>query len=148
MSLGYSHNKVGLLELACAIIGLLVIPLSGCSRATPTPEPVTITFAYENIERWYYEPLVRQFNERYPYITIELHPWAWPRGPDYSADVNVAFSWNTLRLQEQGEIRMLSLDSFIEQERSFDLSDFYPGTVGFFSSDGKTWTSPPLPGRP
>jgi hypothetical protein len=34
------------------------------------------------------------------------------------------------------------LDPFIEQDESFDLSDFYPATLETFTIEGKTWAIP------
>lgn len=133
------HTRIGCrLGLMWAIICLLVVPLSGCGgEITPTPEPVTIVSAHFGSDADYYETLVQEFNESYPYITVKLV------GPDADADavdvfVNSPFALSYL--QEQGSI--LSVRPFIEQDASFDLSDFYPGTVELFTSEGEMWAVP------
>ena len=86
--LSVSRCKRDLLK-ACALAGLLFLSLSsGCVKGTPTPEPVTITFAHLSLDEDHYVALVQEFNERYPYVTVELKPiqprdwWRGQRGPD------------------------------------------------------------------
>ena len=45
-----------------------------------------------------------------------------------------------LGLLERGDI--LSLDPFVEQDRSFDLSDFYPGGVELLTIENRMWAVP------
>ena len=135
MSFDNLHARVGRLGLTCTIICLLVIPLSGCGRATTPPEPVTIVFAHPGFDADYYEALVEEFNESYPYITVEL---AGSGTGDADVFVNSHFALS--ELQEQGNV--LSLDPFIEQDASFDLSAFYPGTVEALTSEGEVWAIP------
>jgi len=108
----------------------------------PTPEPVTIMFAYSGSDAEYYQALVQEFHERYPHLTVELRPrHSFPfRQTNPDADVFVSSSFALSELQERGEV--LSLDTFIEQDASFDLADFYPGTVQAFTSEGRVWAIP------
>jgi ABC-type glycerol-3-phosphate transport system substrate-binding protein len=107
----------------------------------PTPEPVTILFAHSGSDAEY-EALVQGFHERHPHITVELRTrrsFPFQQGnPD--ADVFVSSSFALSELRERGDV--LSLDPFIEQDASFDLSDFYPGTVEAFTSEGRVWAIP------
>jgi multiple sugar transport system substrate-binding protein len=136
-----SHTKIGRSGLTYAVICLLVVPLSGCGGgAIPTPEPVTIVFAHSSFDAEYYEALVQEFNERYPHITVEIHPRRPPQQTSPDADVFVSSSFTLGELREQDDV--LSLDPFIEQDASFDLPDFYPGTVRLFTSEGETWAIP------
>jgi len=136
MSFDNLQARVGRLGLTCTIICLLVIPLSGCSGgAISTPEPVTIVFAHLGFDADYYEALVEEFSESYPYITVEL-----VGSGTGDADVFVDSQFALSELREQDNV--LSLDPFIEQDASFDLSDFYPGTVGLFTSEGEVWAIP------
>lgn len=131
------------LGLVWAIISLLFIPVTGCERATPAPDPVTIAFAHPNVDEEHYEPLVQEFNRTHLDVTVELHPMVWDQLNDLSAedaDVFVAGASALDVLQEQGGI--LSLDPFIEQDKSFDLADFYPGALELLTSEGKTWAIP------
>lgn len=146
MSFGNLCTRAGRLGLLCAITCLLVIPFSGCGGPAPTAEPVTITFTHATFDTEYYEPLVQEFNESYPYITVELRPrepmdW-WRQGNLRVDDTDVFVTWDSAlsRLQKQGDI--LSLDPFIEQDESLDLPDFYPGMVEHLASEGKTWAIP------
>jgi multiple sugar transport system substrate-binding protein len=135
-SSGFLHAGVGRSGLIYAVICLLVVLLSSCSgEAAPTSEPVTIVFAHPGLDAEYYETLVQEFSKSYPYITVELVSSATG-----DADVFVDSQFALSELREQDNV--LSLDPFIEQDASFDLSDFYPGTVRLFTSGGETWAIP------
>lgn len=143
MSFGNSYAWVGRLGLTCVIICLAAIPLSGCVKPAPPPEPVTITFAYPEVDAEYYEPLAQEFNELHLHITVELLARPWNALDDLEAgdvDVFVTEPFALSELQERGDI--LSLDPFIERDDSFGLSDFYPGTVELLSIEGRTWAIP------
>ena len=143
MSFSDLCTKVGRLGLVGAIACLIVMPLCGCGGITPTPEPVTIAFAHPDVDTNYYEPLVREFNESYPHITVEPQPKPADALGNLSvddADVFAVGVFTLIGLQQQGDV--LSLDPFIEQDASLDLADFYPGTVGIVTSEGKTWAVP------
>ena len=125
--------------LLCLLLGLH----AGCARATPTPEPVTISFAHADTDTETYQQLVQEFNERYPYITVELRPKRWDMLgglSDNDADIFVTSQFALNWLHEQGDV--LNLTPFIEQDESFAVADFYPGTVGLFTREGKTWAIP------
>jgi ABC-type glycerol-3-phosphate transport system substrate-binding protein len=137
------HSTVTRLGRICAIVCHLVISLSGCGLATPAPEPATIAFVHPTSDTDYYQQLLQAFNESYPSITVELRPRTWDELDHLGArdaDVLVATAFDLSELQDQGHI--LSLDPFIEQGASFDPSDFYPGTAGLFTTQGKTWGVP------
>jgi multiple sugar transport system substrate-binding protein len=133
------HNLIRICAIAC----LLALSLAGCVKATPTPEPVTIAFAYPDVDQEHYQPLVQQFNERYPYITVEMRPKSWdmlggldPEDADVFATSQFAMDWLT------GEDRVLNLTPFVEQDEAFDLADYYPGTVELYSREGEIWGIP------
>ena len=144
MSFGASRIRFGRLGLAYVTLGLFLSALvSACAQATPPPEPVTITFAYPDVDAGTYQELVQKFNESYPHITVELRPKTWDifGGLDPGdADVFVASQFALGWMREQDEI--LSLDSFIEGDRSFDQPDFYPGTMELYAREGNTWAIP------
>jgi hypothetical protein len=103
----------------------------------PTPEPVTISFAHPHPDTDHYQRLLELFNERYPYITVELQP-TYGYGPGVQADdadVLAAPQSQANLLYEQGHL--LSLTAFIEQGASdgepLDLDGFYPDSIEFFS---------------
>jgi len=106
----------------------------------PTPEPVTIVFAHSGSDADYYEALVQEFNERYPHLTVEIRPRRPFQQTNPDVDVFVSSSFALSEPREQDDV--LSLDPFIEQDASFDLSDFYPGTVEAFTSEGRVWAIP------
>ena len=129
--------------LLWAVAGLFVL-LSGCTgpmtlpEPVPTPEPVTVKFAYDEdvVYPGYYEGLGEAFHERYPDITIDLQPVGWEQDWDVVADNEYWIS----QMQRGGHIR--SLNSFIEQDEMFDLSDFYPAPLEFLTVDGELMALP------
>lgn len=140
------------LALTWAIVWtLLVLFSSGCAKATPTPEPVTIRFAYPSQlspDEAYNQALVQAFHQSYPHISIELLPKSWEEmghlmegKADFGeVDVFVLQLFGLGGLQERGDI--LNLDPWIAQDDSFDLADFYAGALELFTSGGSTWAIP------
>jgi multiple sugar transport system substrate-binding protein len=113
---------------------LLLSVVSGCAQAPPPPEPVTITFA-PALSDADYEAVIQAFHEDYPHITVEL------TGPDdEEVDTFMAPSFDLSELLEQGDV--LSVNPFSERDTSFDLTDFYAGTVELFAREGETWAIP------
>lgn len=130
------HTGARYLRRTWAVLLLLLLPtISGCAEAAIPAEPVTIAFAYATSDHEYYEPLVQEFNESHPYITVELGSAS---GDD--ADVFIITPFDLSELLAQDAI--LSMDPFIEQDESFDLSDFYPGTVELCTREGELWAIP------
>ena len=141
--MGYSRANLTRLALVATLLNVLVFFQAGCMRATPTPEPAAITFAYPRFDTEFYQQLLVEFNERYPQITVELQPKHWDMLSGVSvgdADVFVSsqFALNWLH----GQDGLLNLTPFIEQDESFDVSDYYRGTVGLYTREGKTWAIP------
>ena len=129
----FGSRARGVASVGVGLFFLLSIVV-GCAPASPPPEPVTITFApvLSDVD---YEPVIQAFNEDYPHITVEL------AGPgDEDVDVFMVPSFGLSELLEQDAV--LSVSPFIERDTSFDLSDFYPGTVGLFAREGETWAIP------
>jgi multiple sugar transport system substrate-binding protein len=124
------------------LVALLV--LTGCAlRGTPTPEPARIAFAFPDVDSEYYQGLLGEFNELYPYVTVELRPKRWDMLSGLSAgDADVFVSSQFALNWLQGEGGVLNLTPFIEQDESFERADFYPGTVELYTREGKTWAIP------
>jgi len=144
MSSGTWYTEVRGLGRVCVVTCLLLVFLSsGCARATPMPEPVTISFAHPNVDEDYYQKLVQEFNESYPYITVELQPKPWDAlaGIDVDeADVFITSQFALSWMRGQGNI--LNLTPYVEGEEAFDLVDFYPGTVELYTTEGAIWGVP------
>jgi len=129
----WSSRQLGLVGV---VICLLLVPiLSGCAQTAPPPEPVTITFTLPETDMEYYKTLVGIFNKSYPYVTVEFDDYQTERG-----DVIAVTPFELAELLERDAI--LNLDPFIENNESFDRSDFLPGTVEIFAAEGKTWAVP------
>jgi multiple sugar transport system substrate-binding protein len=128
-----------------AIVALLAASLTGCGVMAPTVEPATIRFAYPHSDQAYYEPLVQEFSATYPQITVELVPQVRDEEggqSDLPEDVDVFVAPDNALEGLLEESLVLSLDPFIEQDGSFDTSDFYPGVLENLSSGGRLWAIP------
>lgn len=137
MSFEHPHTTTYL--VACLIVALL----AGCAQPTSSPEPITITFAYPEVDADYYAEAARRFHEQHPDITVELLPVNWDVLRNLDAeniDAFVTTPFAMFGLLEQGDI--LSLDPFVEQDRSLDLSDYYPGAVELLTVENKMWAVP------
>ncbi len=127
------------------LIGLVMgmTSLASCATKTPTPEPVTISFAFPNQDSDYYQKLVQKFNQTYPHITVSLQPKRWDMLGGLGAgdaDVFVSSQFAQSWLKEQNNI--LNLTPLIEQDSTFNTADFYPGALQLYTSEGKTWGVP------
>jgi multiple sugar transport system substrate-binding protein len=117
--------------------------LSGCGTLIPTVKPVTITFSFPATDRAYYESLKDKFRTENPQIIVELKPWtANPTQSELATDV-IVLTWDmALYSQSQTVQASLPLDILIDQDRSFNRDDFYPGTLKAFSDTGKVYAIP------
>jgi multiple sugar transport system substrate-binding protein len=145
MSFKNLRTKIKNWSLIGGIAGLFVILLSGCAggpmslpEPAPMAEPVTIKFTYDEdvVDAGYYERLAEAFHERYANLAVDLLPEGWDQDWDVVADNELWIS----RMQ-RGE-RLRSLDSFIEQDETFDRSDFYPATLEFLTIEGELMAIP------
>lgn len=133
-------------RLVSAGICLFFALLAGCARSTPTPEPVTISFAYPENYGGHFEPLADEFQKSNPHITVELRPV--PNTVFYQtfwvgdADSSVIGTYSTLlrMMLEQGHI--LDLSPLFEADGSLDEEDFYLGEAGFLASENGIWGIP------
>ena len=131
---------------ARCLIGLLLLfaASSSCGQPAPTPEPATIRFAFQEDDEPHYEALVEVFQQEYPYITVELVPKTWQELYEYDLDGVDAFHnrlYSTVgEMARQGAI--LTLEPYLDADRSFDPEDFYPGTLDLCRSEGQLWAIP------
>jgi multiple sugar transport system substrate-binding protein len=128
-------------SIARVVLCLLIVALAGCVRGTPTPEPVTISFAHPSFDTEHYQRLVEEFAEVYPHITVDLRPRRWDMlsglgagDADVFVSTQFAVSW--------AQDSILNLTPFIEQDDTFAADDFYPGMMDLYSKEGETWGVP------
>ena len=121
----------------CTLLGLAAALLVGCRvlRPTPTPQPVTITFAPTGPEAAHYPSLVARFREEHPNVTVEL-----TSASDESADAFVAPGFMLGFLQSHGSI--IALDPYMEGDEAFEGADLLPGVLRTLGRDGQTWAIP------
>ena len=113
---------------------LLLVPLAGCGRSEPPPEPVEITFRHPDQDQQYFENALTGFNERYPHITVKLSTTA------STADCFVDESYDIVGLVDNE--RIVNLNPFLDQNEDFDKSDFVPGILDIFTTENKLWAVP------
>ena len=130
------------LALAC-LVGLLGATLAACAPAAPAREPVTISFAFPELDAEHYEALVKKFNESHPQITVELRPKTWQELINLKAESADVFRVSqSLAIQLSAQNKIVNLGSLIEQDKAFQPSTFYPGTLDALSNEGKAWAIP------
>jgi multiple sugar transport system substrate-binding protein len=139
---GRASRAVRWLALAC-LIGLLGAFAAGCGPVAPAREPVTISFAFPEVDAEHYAALAAGFAESHPQITVELlHKTGQELAalePE-SADVLWVPQDAVPRMSAQDAI--LNLRSLIEQDEGFQLADFYEGALDALSREGETWAIP------
>jgi len=132
------------------LLYLLVIlwgmSLSACGLGAPPVQPVTITFAFPDYDQAYYESLLAKFKSQQPSVNVELHPWQTSSRyrPENTTDVSVVGSEVLSMANPQDAISAsaMPLDALIEQDSTFKVDDFYPGTMDAFKLEGKTYAIP------
>jgi multiple sugar transport system substrate-binding protein len=131
---------------ALLLLGLSV--LGACVAPTPTPDPVTVSFAFPSSDIVHYSELIARFHEQVPHIRIQRKPLRGSEDleiPLLSGRVDT-FAIHTLEIYVLPELRaqgsILNLMPFVEQDGAFDLSDFYPAAVRSCMAEGKLWGVP------
>lgn len=124
------------------LVILSVLLLSpACSPALPTQEPVTISFVHPPDPGGRYEIWAGQFQEQYPYITLELKDTEEiPYESRVQEDVFMASQFELPQLIQQNAI--LNLSAYYDQDEDLNAEDFYPEAAGIFASQGKRWAVP------
>jgi multiple sugar transport system substrate-binding protein len=134
---GDEMNKKITPELVMKILFLTAISifLSACGEEAPLPEPVTIKFVHLEPDTEYYQTLAQSFQEKNPYITIEL-----TSSETEDADVYIADAGEVPALVEGNNL--LNMDALVDLDQSFHQGDFYPGVIEIFEKDGMLWGIP------
>jgi len=127
---------------------LLVISVAGCgsvfSPPTPTPEPITLHFAYPLEEKGEaYEKLAAEFHDAHPNITVEVQQMEdinYIISQSSNIDVFEASQFNLVSLVERGAI--LNLDPILQEDPHGIADDFYPHILEAFTWQGQIWAVP------
>jgi ABC-type glycerol-3-phosphate transport system substrate-binding protein len=138
---------------------LLVLAMSACAR-TPTPGPdgsppegsavpdqsgvgetgeTVVTFAGSEYERSLYEPLIEEFNQQNPSITVQFAPIPEPEPGEEPQDFNytrmlvttgdTSIMWGTWSLGDSGNIYFRDLGPLMDADPNFDVDDFWSGVL-------------------
>jgi len=130
------------------LLALLVASLTGCAgllaSPTPTPEPITLRFAYPLEEKGEaYEKLAGEFHDAHPNITVEvqhIEDINYIASQGSNIDVFETSQFNLVSLVERGAI--LNLDPILQGDPHGIVGDFYPYMLETFSWRGQIWGLP------
>jgi ABC-type glycerol-3-phosphate transport system substrate-binding protein len=144
---GLQHARTGI-AWGWLALGLCALLLMGCSvLASPTPEPVTINFAFPAQLSRYYDELIQTYNEEHPFLTIQRKtarsPGTWNSFfQNGEVDVFVFLSEDDLfaTLYEQDQI--LNLSPLTQADDTIDLDDFYSSLLEPYTIEGSLWAIP------
>ncbi|MDF1515969.1 MAG: extracellular solute-binding protein, partial [Anaerolineae bacterium] len=126
--------------LGITILGFLLVT-AACSPALPTQEPVTISFVHPEDPSGRYEMWVQQFQEMYPYITLDLKDTSQiSYDMRIKEDVFMASQFEMPQLLQQNAA--LTLSAYFDQDEDLQAEDFYPEAASIFTSQGKRWAVP------
>ena len=136
-------------NLSQAILSaLLVVSVTGCANVfappTPTPEPITLHFAYPLEEKGEaYERLAAEFHDAHPNIMVEVQHTSdinYIASESSNIDVFEADQFNLVSLVERGAI--LNLDPILQEDPHGIAGDFYPHILEAFTWQGQVWAVP------
>jgi len=132
------------------ILALFAVTLAGCAGAAignrePTPQPVTLRFAYAKDEV-NYAPLLESFKEQYPHIIIEpIEVERFGGGGMQNAvrfmDVDI-YQDDRRALEDAKEGLLMPVGDLLEAQWSPIEDDYYPGTWEALSLQGQQWGVP------
>lgn len=130
----------------CSILFLLLLIITNCMPKFvlgPTPEPVTLKFAYRK-QSVNLQPLIAAFQEKNPNIKIELVDV-----PDIGSDSTLlrTLTFDIARMDRSGLIlatagRMRALDDLMMDDWNAIRSDFFKGSWEALSAEGQQWAVP------
>lgn len=113
---------------------LISLLFSSCSVLAPAPEPVTIQFAIFDGNRDYYEALLAEFNQLYPYITVEIQ--TGNQVNEAETDI-YQVGFDTMVGLDPADAPFLPLDEFMAQEKDFGKENFFPNSLEAMNIEGK-----------
>jgi multiple sugar transport system substrate-binding protein len=125
----------------------LIITLSGCAAlqpATPTPQPVTLTFAYDG-NASDYQALADQYQKLNPNITIKLAPITSGeyRGLEGLTNVRAdVIRWDASLMSSDYLPSLMKLDPLLAIDSNFSKSDMVPGSLEALQTDGAQYGIP------
>jgi multiple sugar transport system substrate-binding protein len=139
------HFGDALRNMLSAAIALSAL---GCtavlSPPTPTPEPLTLHFAYVLEEKGsIYEQLAAEFGDAHPNVTVEVQNLGdidYISSQGSNIDVFEADQFHLASLVERGAI--LNLDPILQEDPHGIVDDFYPRILNAFTSRGQIWAVP------
>lgn len=131
-----------MIDLVRKIFILVIVAcllVAGCAPPVPTFEPVSIQFNFPQSDQQYYESLLPLFQEKYPYINVEMVPYTSDPSDEYDV---LTIPWFTTLTPNLGGIDLIPLDPFLEREIDFAEANFYPNTLDAYSWDEKQFAIP------
>ena len=130
-------------QFLCLVALCTVCATFGCATVTPTVEPAEISFVFHEADTEYYEGLLANFADTYPDISVVLRPVDWNQLGSLDREAGDVLAGDVRQLsylRDQGDL--LDLDPFLEQDTSLAADDFYAGTLGVLTREGRVWGIP------
>jgi multiple sugar transport system substrate-binding protein len=136
------HNYGGWKRLPALFLSAVLLSMTSCSLSpappTPTPEPITLRFAFrQNIAD--YRPLVTQFQQLHPGITVKLLPIeSYERDPLAEIDSQEldVVRWGQDFLTADRAEQLLPLDEMLLVDAGFPRQDIVKGALEALSYKG------------
>ncbi len=123
-------------------IAIIFSFLAGCAGQSLTPgrEPVTLQFVFiEGAAD--YQSLADDFHQKHPNITVELDPVSRSGNMqnDFASKLTQADAIRIPLFSISSDLAnaLLPLDSYLTTDRSFPISDLYPGSLDALKQDGR-----------
>jgi multiple sugar transport system substrate-binding protein len=134
--------------LVFALFAIFGYPAPGSPQivSKPTPEPVIIVFAHHPYDTEYYAGLIEEFNQLYPYITIQQYtrPYKTVEGELRADAPDVILDWQYSLAALQTGGRLLDLMPYYKQDSPSpdQKSELYQSTLNLFQYEGRLWAIP------
>ncbi|MCD6290623.1 MAG: extracellular solute-binding protein [Anaerolineae bacterium] len=124
---------------------IMLLSLVGCGRhrAEPTPEPITLRFAFRRHVA-NYEALASQFQQEHPDITVDLVPVDPFRGglrTIEGQEIDVV-RWDQSYLTPERLDNLLSLDEILLADETFPYQDMFQDALRVLQYEGVQWGIP------
>jgi multiple sugar transport system substrate-binding protein len=124
------------------VISSIIVSCTGLGPQPPTPQPVTLRFAYLGREADY-QTLAEQFHATYPHITVNLIPISYFQSNDTLDRLRAQFKEADVVRSNVGFLGpdqlavMRPLDEFLTNDKDIKRDDVFPGLLAAMQHMGE-----------